>query len=381
MQGQKLSTFLPLPKGDTMRILRNYVLKEFLSAFLISMFVLTFVMILGNLIKLAELIIAKGIPLAVATKLFLYLIPFLFSFILPVSTLAGVLLSIGRLSSDNELIAIRSSGVSLFKVLLPILIIGLILSLFSVILNNRIIPLSHHKSRQTMVDIGSTNPAAALEAGTFITAFEKFIFFIYHIDGYKFTNIRIYEPQGENKPPRTIIAKKGEFIILPEKKILKLKLIDGTSDEINPASPENFYKLNFKTYFMNIDFKKQQSKKADKKAKDMTLEELRAQMERFKKSGINTNPILTEIYKRSSLAFSCLVFVILGAPFAMITRRREKSINFGFAFLIVAVYYLALIGFEALSIEGVVPPLIAMSAPDIIFGVLGTILLYRTCSS
>ena len=65
----------------------------------------------------------------------------------------------------------------------------------------------------------------------------------------------------------------------------------------------------------------------------------------------------------------------------MITRRREKSLNFGFAFLIVAVYYLALIGFEALSIEGAVPPLIAMSAPDIIFGALGIILLYKTCLS
>lgn len=232
-----------------------------------------------------------------------------------------------------------------------------------------------------MIEIGTTNPTAALEAGTFITAFEKFIFFIYHIDGYKFTNIRIYEPQGENKPPRTIIAKKGEFIILPDKKILKLKLIDGTSDEINPSSPENFYKLNFKTYFMNIDFKKQQSRKTDKKSKDMTLDELRAQMARFKKDGINTNPIQTEIYKRSSMAFSCLVFVILGAPFAMITKRREKSLNFGFAFLIVGVYYLAMLGFEALSIEGAVAPLIAMSAPDIIFGVLGAILLYRTCSS
>ena len=70
-----------------MRILRNYILKEFLSAFLISMFVLTFVMILGNLIKLAELIITKGVSLLIAAKLFLYLIPYLFSFILPISTL------------------------------------------------------------------------------------------------------------------------------------------------------------------------------------------------------------------------------------------------------------------------------------------------------
>jgi len=364
-----------------MRILRNYVLKEFLSSFFISMFVLTFVMILGNLIKLAELIITKGVSLITAIKLFLFLIPFLFSFILPISTLAGVLLSIGRLSSDNEIIAIRASGINLMRLLTPYLIVGLILSLFSIILNNQIIPDSRYKSREVLIEMGNQSPTAALEAGTFITAFDKFILFIYHIDGYKFTNIRIYEPQGGDKPPRTIIAKRGEFILMPEKKILKLKLIDGTSDEINMANPENFYKLNFKTYFMNIDFKKSQGKKADKKTKDMTLTELNKQMVNFKEQKIDINPILTEIYKRTALSFSCLVFVLIGAPFAMITRRREKSVNFGFAFLIVALYYIMLIGFEALSLEGKLPPLLAMGLPDFIFGALGLGLLWKTCLS
>lgn len=364
-----------------MRILRNYVLKEFISAFLLSVFILTFVMLLGNLIKLAELIITKGIPLLAAGKLFLYLIPFLFSFILPVSTLTAVLLSIGRLSGDNEIIAIRSSGISLHKILSPVIIVGLMLSLFAILLNNKIIPISHLKSRETMVEIGSQNPMAALEAGTFITAFEKFIIFIYRIDGNKFSNIRIYEPQGENKPPRTIIAKKGEFILLPDKQLLKLKLMEGTSDEINPSDPENFYKLNFKTYFMNIDFKKQTAKQVNKKSKDMTLEELRGEIEKFKVQGIDPAPLLTEIYKRSALAFSCLVFVVIGAPFAMITRRREKSLNFGFAFLIMALYYLLLIGFETLSSEGQMSPWLAMSMPNFIFGALGLGMLYKTCVS
>lgn len=362
-----------------MKILRNYILKEFTSAFILSIFVLTFVMLLGNLIRLAELIISKGVSIIMAGKLFLFLVPFLFSFIIPIATLAATLLAIGRLSSDNELIAIRSSGINLFRMLLPILIIGIILSLFCVILNNKIIPNAHLKTRELMVEIGTQNPAAALEAGSFITAFDKFILFIYHIDGNKFSNIRIYEPQGTDKPPRTIIAKKGEFILIPEKKILKLKLVDGTSDEINPSDPENFYKLNFKTYFMNIDFKKSESKKINKKQKDMTIGELKEQMREFKSNGIDISPILTEIYKRLALSFSCLVFILIGAPFAMITRRREKSVNFGFAFMIVAAYYLMLIGFEALAIEGKIPPSLAMGMPDVIFGAAGIAMLYKTC--
>jgi lipopolysaccharide export system permease protein len=364
-----------------MKILRNYILREFFSSFFLSVFVLTFVMLLGNLIRFAELIVTKGVPMAVAGKLFFYLLPSLFIFVLPIATLSGVLLSIGRLSGDNELIAIRANGIGLFRMLVPIIIVGLTISLFCVILTNEIIPKSLHKTRTTLLELGTQNPTAALEAGTFITAFEKFIIFIYQINGQKFSDIRIYEPQGENKPPRTIIAKRGEFILLPEKKILKLKLVDGTSDEINPKNPENFYKLNFKTYFMNIDFKKQMAKTGDKKAKDMTLAELREKISVFNSKKIDATPLVTEIYKRNALSYSCVIFVLIGAPFAMVTRRREKSVNFGFAFLIVVIYYLMLIGFETLSIEGKMPPALMMSMPDIILGVVGAGMLTKTCSS
>jgi lipopolysaccharide export system permease protein len=364
-----------------MKILRNYILREFFSSFFLSIFVLTFVMLLGNLIRFAELIVTKGVPLVVAGKLFLYLLPSLFSFIMPIATLSGVLLSIGRLSGDNELIAMRANGIGLFRMLVPVIIVGLIISLLCIILNNEVIPASYHKTRKTLVEMGTQNPTAALEAGTFITAFDKFIIFIYQINGQKFSDIRIYEPQGDDKPPRTIIAKKGEFILLPEKKILKLKLIDGTSDEINPKEPENFYKLNFKTYFMNIDFKKQEAKKGDKKSKDMTLAELRQQIARFNSKKVDTTPLVTEIYKRNALSFSCVIFVLIGAPFAMITRRREKSVNFGFAFLIVIIYYLMLIGFETLSIEGHMPPMIMMNMPDALLGIVGVAMLTKTCLS
>ena len=74
----------------------------------------------------------------------------------------------------------------------------------------------------------------------------------------KLYNVRIYEPQGEGKPTRTIVAKSGEFIAVPEKNTIKLKLVDGTSDEPDPENPKNFYKLNFKTYFMNLALDQQQ---------------------------------------------------------------------------------------------------------------------------
>ncbi len=365
-----------------MKILRNYFLKEFIGPLFLALGVLTFVMILGNLIKIADMVINKGVDIMHVSKLLLFMIPYLLTYTMPISVLTAVLLSLGRFSSDNEITTIRASGIHLFSLIFPLLTVGLILSLVLVIFNDRVIPYAHFASRKTIMEIGVKNPTAALEPGIFINSFEKYILFIYRIDGNKMTNIRIYEPQGENKSARTIVAKKGEFIALPEKNMIKLKLMEGTSDEPDPENPNNFFKLNFKTYFMSLNLGQMQNKdKIEKKPKDMTIKELRNEIKKIEKEGIDPAPLITEINEKISLAFSCFVLMLFGIPLAIITRRREKSINFGIAFLTVGVYYLMLLGSEALSMQGILNPRIAMWIPNIILGSIGAYLTYRLCAS
>lgn len=364
-----------------MKILRNYFLKEFIGPFFLALFVLTFVMILGNLVKIADLVINKGVDIYSVSKLFLFMMPSLLTYTLPIAALIAVFLSLGRLSSDNEIVAIRASGVNLFSLILPLLIVGIILSLVLVIFNDRFIPYAHYATRKTLVEVGLKNPTAYLEPGVFINSFQGYILFIYGIEGNKLINVRIYEPQGLDKPTRTIVAKKGEFIAIPEKNMIKLKLIDGTSDEPDPNNPTNFYKLNFKTYFMSLNLDQAQDKdKIEKKPKDMTIQELRIEIEKLKKEGVDPAPLITEINKKISLAFSCLVFILLGCPLAIITRRREKSINFGVAFIIVGIYYLLLLGSQAINLQGYVNPTISMWLPNILLGMVGAVLTYRLCA-
>jgi len=294
--------------------------------------------------------------------------------------MAGLLLSLGRLSSDNEIISIRASGMSTFKLIFPFLILGIIFSLFSILLHNKIIPEAHLQKRKIMHDLGSKNPTAGLEPGIFIDSFENYIIFVYEINGNRFRNIRIYEPQGEDKPPRTIIAKRGEFIAVPEKNILKLKLVDGTSDEINPNNPDNFYKMNFHTYFMNLNFSKNDSKGSiSKKAKDMSLTELWTEIQRLRKLSIDDDPIAAEFHKKIAMSFSSIVFFLLGVPLGIITRRREKTANIALAFLIVGAYFILTLCVESLSKHGSIAPSSGMWMPNMIFGFIGTFLSTKLC--
>ncbi len=347
-----------------------------------SLGILTFVMLLGNMVKLADLIINKGVDVISVAKLFLFMTPYLIIYTLPIATLVAVLLSLGRLSGDNEILAIRASGINIFTLILPMLVVSIILSLILVIFNDRLIPYAHYESRKTLVEIGVKNPTAALEPGVFITSFPNYILFIYSIEQNKLNNVRIYEPQGDDKPTRIIVAKKGEFLAVPEKNIIKLKLMDGTSDEPDPQNPNNFYKLNFKTYFMTLNLGQMQDKDdIEKKPKDMTISEIKSEIHRLKEQQIDPAPLYTEINKKVSLSFACFVFMLLGMPLAIITHRREKSINFGMAVIIVLAYYLLLIGCEALSLQGQLPPAIALWIPNITLGGIGAILTFRLCAS
>lgn len=364
-----------------MKILRNYFLREFIGPLFLALGVLTFVMLLGNLIKIADLVINKGVNIFSVSKIFIFMIPYLLTYTLPIAALTATLLALGRLSGDNEITAIRATGINLFSLILPLLIVGLILSLLLVIFNDRVIPYAHYATRKTLMEVGVKNPTAALEPGVFINSFEKYVLFIYKIEDNKLYNVRIYEPQ-ENKPTRTIVAKKGEFIAIPEKSIIKLKLINGSADEPDPDNPGNFYKLNFKTYFITLNLAQEnKSENLDKKPKDMSIRELKNEIKKFKTENIDPIPLTTEIHTKISLAFSCFIFIFLGASLAVITRRREKSINFGISFLIVGIYYLFFIGAQALSLQGVMSPAIAMWMPNLILASVAAFLTYRLCAS
>lgn len=365
-----------------MKILRKYIIKEIITMFLFSLVIFTFTLVVGNIIQLAELVINKGVDIRFVGRLFLYLIPFLLSYTIPMSILTSALLVFGRLSGDNEIVAMRASGINLYKLSFPLLIIGLVFSLLSIILNNDTIPRMHFESRKIIKNIGIKTPAAYLEPGTFIKSFKGYIIFIHEINKNKLKGVRIYQPQDEHST-RTIIAERGEFITLDNQNAVKLKLINGTSDEPNPKNPINFYKLNFKTYYLtiNVDESIAPSSYTDKKPKEMNFKEIKNEIIRLGKYHVDTPSLITEFHRKISISFASLVFIIIGIPLGIFTRRGEKTIQFALALGVIVIYYLLMAASIALSLKGILSPAFWMYMPNMIIGAAGIILLRKTIES
>ena len=365
-----------------MKILRIYLIKEISIMFFFSLLIFTFSMVAGNLIKLADLVINKNVDIMLVGKIFLFLIPFLLSYTIPMSTLSATLIVFGRMSSDNEITAMRAHGINLYRLSMPLIIAGVVLSLFSIILHNKILPESHFASRKIVKDIGVKNPAAYLESGTFIKNFNNYIIYIQGIDGNKLKGIRIYQIQ-EDRPTRTIIAKKGEFIILEHQNALKLKLMDGTSDEPNLKNPINFYKLNFKTYYITLHIDKNLSpgEYLSKKPKEMNFREIKDEIRKLGKHHIDTPALIAEFHRKISISFASLVFIIMGISLGIFVRRGEKTVQFAIALAVIVAYYLLMAGGMAISLHTGRAIALWMYMPNIILAAVGIILLKKTVES
>ncbi len=368
-----------------MKILRHYILRELLRPFLISLMFFTFVFLVGNLVKLADLLINKGVSLWDILKILIFLIPGLLSFIVPTSALAAILLVFGSFSQNNEITAMRASGINLFSIVLPVLLTTFLMSLALLFLNDQVESEAQFAYRRAAKELLLKRPMAYLEAGKFVKDFQDYIILAQRIIGNKLYEITIYQPQDQGKATRTIIAEWGEIISSLNNKTLTLKLYNGTSDEPNPDDPSIFYKLNFKTFELPPIYlgKDDPNKKVEKKVREMRLDEIIYSLhndEDVKKNPKERRKYEAAFHKKISFAFAPFVFALIGLPLAIISRRGEATISFALAMGVVAIYYVLFVWGEAMTIENNFNPFLSMWLPNVFMMGCGAALMKRILS-
>ena len=359
-----------------MKILRIYVLREHLGPFFVTLGGLTAALLVGNIVKFADLIISKGVSLFDILRLLIYLIPYMLNFTIPMACLIAMIMAFGRLSSDYELIAMRASGIAPSRLVLPALTLALIISAGVLALNDRIVPHSHLAFRRQLKAIGIKHPTAYLEAGTFIKAFAPYVMFVYQLDGRNLSDVRIYEPRPTG-PTRTIVASHGQLEPLEDTQGARLTLFDGHIDEWDPEHPGSLYKVAFKTYSMTLTSNAEAARNVQKKIKEMTLGELIQEQRTMAAEGVNPLPLELEYHRRITTSFATFVFVLFGLSIGLAQHHHERLIVFVWVLGMFMAYYLSAIGTTALALKGWLPAWIAMWLPNLAGGTFGTIRLLR----
>ena len=354
-----------------MRILRVHIVKEFLPFFFLAFLVFTFILLLGNMLQLIEMVAKGGLA---ALKLIIYIPLFSLCYSLPMATLAAALMSFGRLSQDNELVAVEASGIKVPSLFIPIFFIGFLLSLLSFHLNSNVVPGARYRFEAMTRELGVKRPALLFQERVFIKDFSQHRLFIEKVKGNYLYGVHIWELRAQS-PPLTIFAKRGEVKSEKGGEALTLKLTEGMREQVNPERAGEYRRSNFGTYYFTLSLSSPREEKVNKRPKEMTIKELREEINVLK--GKMVYPLLVEINRKISLAFACLTFVLIGAPLGALVKRGGKSIGFGLSFSLILIYYIMMMLGESLGEKGLLPPGLVMWVPTFLLGSIGLFLIFR----
>lgn len=238
-----------------MRILHTYILKQHLVPFLLGFGVVTFILEMDVLFDYLDLVVNRGVAAGIVAQLFALSLGYIIALSMPCAVLVAVLMTFGRLSQDNEITALRASGVNLLRVLVGPLGAAIVLAIGLTLFNNHVLPETNHAFANLLIDIGRMRPTVKLQEGVFITDFPGYTLLVQSVNGRtnEMRGVTIYQ-MNPGGPPTTIIAERGFLSYSPSGRDAILELKDGEIHEI-PPDEENaarYRRLVFRTHVINI---------------------------------------------------------------------------------------------------------------------------------
>ncbi|OPY86808.1 MAG: Lipopolysaccharide export system permease protein LptF [Smithella sp. PtaU1.Bin162] len=360
------------------KIISRYIFKEIVFPFIIILFVLTFVLLMGRILQTMDLMVNKGISMLVIFKLIAFLLPSFLLFTIPIALLISILIGMGRLSSDNEITVLRSSGISLLQLYYPVALASLIAFLFTLVISHFLVPQSNFATKRLLFDIAQQNASVGIKEKVFNADFKGIILYAESIpiDGGYMEGVFVSDNRIVNEP-NTTIARKAFLVSDPDSFTVKLRLENGSIHTVSPDF-KNYRKIDFQTYDINLDLSSAIASVSEdtKSSTDMTMRELLSKM---KKPGLDEAAIrelAIEVHKKFSIPLSCIFFALLALPLGIKSHRAVKSRGFAIGVIIVSLFYLLRIGGEALVETGRLTPEVGVWTPNLIFAVLGIYLFY-----
>lgn len=238
-----------------MRILPSYILRSHLVPFLLGFGVVTFIFEMDVLFDYMDKLINFGVPVGVIAQIFGLSLGFIVALSVPCAVLVAVLMAFGRLSQDNEITALRASGVNVFRVILPVLAASGLLAAGMMLFNNYVYPEANHALMNLMVDVARKKPTAKLQEGAFVTDFPGYTMLVRTLNGQtnEMQGVTIYQ-LNPGAPPTTILAERGRLNYTPDGATAVLELQDGEIHEV-PADEEGarrYHRLVFKRHTLYI---------------------------------------------------------------------------------------------------------------------------------
>ena len=379
-----------------MKILDRYVSRQVLTTSLFAVGVLSVVLVLGQVFKqLLELLINHNAPLDLVLTFISYIVPFSLTFTIPWGFLTAILLVFGKMSAENELIALRASGVSIPRVCLPVFAIALVFVGICLWINVDVAPRANAQMKETLVRIATNNPLAMFSSDKVIDEFPGRKIYVEHNDGPDLRNILVYEMDKESFPIRVIFARHGVLKSDPDHNQLLLNLFDAQYEERNSDDPMNLMKISLgntakeTTFPVSLEalYERAQKKKGLSTMTVTAVAELQKQLRKKsahsdtkgdrEKRASELSAAKTEVSKRFSFSLASFAFALIGVPLAITAHRKETTAGFLISLIVAFVYFIFILVADAVKENPKAHPEMLIWLPNILFIGLGAFLFHK----
>jgi lipopolysaccharide export system permease protein len=355
------------------RILGLYIIREIGSLFLLGIMVFTLILLMGRLIKLTDLVIARGVPLSDVSLMIFYLLPSFLVFTIPMAFLLAVLLAFGRLSADNEITVMKAGGISLRQLMPPVVLCGLFATVLTLAASTVGVPWGNSAFKSLSFSVLKENVTATIREKVFWDDIPGIVMYTEHYDEerHDLKGILIHDGR-EQARPLTIFAADGTISGGPSRNDLRLVLTNGSIHSVGTA--DEYRLVKFGEYVMTVGAPGQGTG-IDRNELDMSVAELRHRIANPATSEPARLKAESELHSRFAFPMASLVFAVVAVPLGIQNRRSGKSAGFSASIAVLLAYYVVQSLVRTLAERGDLPPLLALWIPNLIFLGLGLYLL------
>ena len=366
-----------------MRIIDRYVVREVVPPFLIGLLVFTFVLIIPFIIELAEQLIAKGVPPGTIVQLAATLLPGVMGLTIPMALLIGLLVGLGRLSADREIVVMMACGISPYRLLQPVLVFAVICWGLTSWMMLKGMPDGNQRYRELTQEIVWNRAEGEVRPRVFFEDFPRLVLYANEVplDGRGWLDVMAADTSNPSTPV-IYLARRGRMVIDRDARTIHMVLEDGARHTATLEDPAAYEVVRFESTIMALDASSVFPRTGPARGeREMSLEDLALRAEQLKADGQSPHNPIMEMHKKFSVPVACFVFAVLGVALGASHRKDGKLAAFVLGIAVIFTYYVIMFTAESLTKGFWLPAWMAMWVPDVVLGAAGVFLLRRRARS
>jgi LPS export ABC transporter permease LptF len=376
-----MSTAIAICSVRVVKIIDRYISGQILTTLIWTVCMLSLMLVVANAMRqLLELLMTHGLPLSYILSFIGDLLPFSMIYSIPWGVLLAVLLVFGKLSSENELVALRANGIGIIRICTPVFLITLGCLALCLWINLYVAPESERRFKELAFKLASTDPLALFGSDEVIDAFPNRKIYVGRKNGTTLEDLHIYEMNAQQVPVRVIYAKRGTLEVDKENQRILLRIYDARYEDRDESDVNDLrlmhYGISVQEGVFPISLQELIAKAhSSQRPTELTLSHLQQAMEQ--KEGKQLTILRTELSKRFSNSLAVITFVLIGIPLAITAHRRETSIGIAISIGVAFTYFIFIVVADNVKGNASLHPEILVWLPNFIYLTLGGTLFYR----